>query len=88
MSRPEYLILLRPTNDGWRAVILKGQEQICPILPATREKPTVSGEWWLDYLIKPSPEIDQLHWEPLNMAIQQVPGKIPHDLACILIRHL
>lgn len=46
------------------------------------------GSWWLDYLIKPSPETDLLNWEPVNMAIQQVPGKIPHEIACLLMRHL
>lgn len=87
--------MLRPTDDGWRAVILKDEATICAILPSTRERPLLAVDgWWIDFLVKPpavtiEPDENGVGgWEPINLAIQRIVERPPKPVLEKLIKYL
>lgn len=81
-------MLLRPSNDGWKAVILEDREPICSVLPFIRITLTLGDGWQLGYLVQFPSFADQFNWEPVNMVTRQVNVPIPHDIRRILVKHL
>ena len=68
--------------------ITSNRAVICRATTKTTGKPTVVGEWWLDYLLRGDECVEGLVWVPIPLASHQVSETIPKDIARILIKHL